>query len=50
MIFGILFGTYSSIFVAGPLLILFKLRPGMFEDDGTRTRLRVPATAQPSKS
>ena len=28
MIFGILFGTYSSIFVAGPLLILFKLRPG----------------------
>jgi SecD/SecF fusion protein len=28
MIFGILAGTYSSIFVAGPLLILFKLRPG----------------------
>jgi SecD/SecF fusion protein len=27
MIFGILVGTYSSIFVAGPLLILFKLRP-----------------------
>jgi SecD/SecF fusion protein len=27
MIFGILFGTYSSVFVAGPLLILFKLRP-----------------------
>lgn len=26
MIFGILAGTYSSIFVAGPLLILF--RPG----------------------
>jgi SecD/SecF fusion protein len=26
MIFGILFGTYSSIFVAGPLLILFNLR------------------------
>ncbi len=28
MLFGIVIGTYSSIFVAGPLLILFKLRPG----------------------
>ncbi|WP_157019171.1 protein translocase subunit SecDF [Mesorhizobium xinjiangense] len=27
MIFGVIIGTYSSIFVAGPLLILFKLRP-----------------------
>lgn len=27
MIFGVLIGTYSSIFVAGPLLILFRLRP-----------------------
>ena len=39
MIFGILIGTYSSIFVAGPLLILFKLRPESFgkqaEADGT---------------
>ena len=26
MLFGIVIGTYSSIFVAGPLLILFKLR------------------------
>lgn len=33
MIFGVLFGTYSSVFVAGPLLILFKLRPDMFEAD-----------------
>jgi SecD/SecF fusion protein len=33
MIFGILVGTYSSIFVAGPLLILFKLRPGIFDRD-----------------
>ncbi len=30
MIFGILIGTYSSIFIAGPLLILFKLRPETF--------------------
>ena len=27
MIFGVVVGTYSSIFVAAPLLILFKLRP-----------------------
>ena len=31
MIFGILIGTYSSVFVAGPLLILFKLRPDVFD-------------------
>jgi SecD/SecF fusion protein len=28
MIFGVFIGTYSSIFVAAPLLILFKLRSG----------------------
>ncbi|MCB1386137.1 MAG: protein translocase subunit SecDF [Nitratireductor sp.] len=28
MIFGIVVGTYSSIFIAAPVLILFKLRPG----------------------
>ena len=33
MIFGIVVGTYSSIFVAGPLLILFKLRPGGNESE-----------------
>jgi SecD/SecF fusion protein len=33
MIFGIVVGTYSSIFIAGPLLILFRLRPEMFERD-----------------
>ncbi len=27
MLFGVIIGTYSSIFVAGPLLILFGLRP-----------------------
>jgi SecD/SecF fusion protein len=31
MIFGIVIGTYSSIFVAGPLLILFRLRPDTFQ-------------------
>ncbi len=28
MIFGVFIGTYSSIFVAAPLLILFNLKPG----------------------
>jgi SecD/SecF fusion protein len=33
MIFGIVIGTYSSVFVAGPLLILFRLRGDTFEAD-----------------
>jgi SecD/SecF fusion protein len=56
MIFGILFGTYSSVFVAGPLLILFKLRPEMFEADkdektgkpGAANKGRLPPAAQPT--
>ncbi|WP_127523743.1 protein translocase subunit SecDF [Mesorhizobium sp. Z1-4] len=31
MIVGVVIGTYSSIFIAGPLLILFKLRPETFQ-------------------
>ena len=33
MLFGVVFGTYSSIFIAAPLLILFKLRPGQASDE-----------------
>jgi SecD/SecF fusion protein len=33
MIFGIIVGTYSSIFVAAPVLILFKLRPGQLSEE-----------------
>ena len=33
MLFGVVFGTYSSIFIAAPLLILFRLRPGGGEDE-----------------
>jgi SecD/SecF fusion protein len=33
MLFGVVFGTYSSIFIAAPLLILFKLRPGQATDE-----------------
>lgn len=47
MIFGIVVGTYSSIFVAGPLLILFRLRPEGFESED-KGKPAVPAGAQPS--
>ncbi|PWW04190.1 protein translocase subunit secF /protein translocase subunit secD [Hoeflea marina] len=33
MIFGVLVGTYSSIFIAAPVLILFKLRSDSFRKD-----------------
>jgi SecD/SecF fusion protein len=33
MLFGVVFGTYSSIFIAAPLLILFKLRPGQATEE-----------------
>lgn len=40
MIFGVFVGTYSSIFIAAPMLILFKLRPGQIagaqNDDGEK--------------
>ena len=47
MIFGILVGTYSSIFVAGPLLILFRLRPETFEAE---EKPGLPTSVQISKS
>ena len=33
MIFGVMIGTYSSIFIAAPVLILFNLRPGAMDRD-----------------
>ncbi|TPI62559.1 protein translocase subunit SecDF [Mesorhizobium sp. B3-1-3] len=33
MLFGVVFGTYSSIFIAAPLLILFRLRPQAATED-----------------
>jgi SecD/SecF fusion protein len=43
MIFGIVIGTYSSVFVAGPLLILFRLRAENFEADKNAGPAGVPA-------
>ena len=33
MLFGVAIGTFSSIYIAAPVLIAFKLRPESFEDD-----------------
>jgi SecD/SecF fusion protein len=49
MIFGLVVGTYSSIFVAGPLLILFKLRQEGGETGSKEKLPATPAGAQPSK-
>ncbi len=44
MLFGILIGTYSSLFVAAPLLILFRLRPDTFEAEKAKSSAKdVPA-------
>jgi SecD/SecF fusion protein len=32
ILIGVVVGTYSSVFIAGPMLYLFNLRPGMFGD------------------
>jgi SecD/SecF fusion protein len=45
MLFGIVTGTYSSIFIAGPLLILFGLRPGGEKADD-KPAAGVPAKAK----
>jgi SecD/SecF fusion protein len=45
MIFGILFGTYSSVFVAGPLLILFKLRPESETGEKQATEVAAPGSS-----
>ncbi|MCV0396695.1 MAG: protein translocase subunit SecDF [Rhizobiaceae bacterium] len=47
MIFGILIGTYSSVFVAGPLLILFQLRPGALSKEEDAAPGTTPSGATP---
>jgi SecD/SecF fusion protein len=47
IIIGVFVGTYSSLFIAGPMLILFKLRPGMFDksDDAKKDEIIPPSRA-----
>lgn len=46
MLFGVAIGTFSSIYVAGPILILFKLRHGASGSDSPKTG---GASIQPAK-
>ena len=48
MIVGILIGTYSSIFVAGPMLVLFKLRPGALSSDEDEEKEEAAAGGAPT--
>ncbi|MCL6707956.1 protein translocase subunit SecDF [Pseudomonas sp. R2.Fl] len=34
MLFGVLVGTFSSIYIAAPILIAFRLRPETFQEEG----------------
>ena len=50
MIFGVVVGTYSSVFIAAPILILFKLRPGQIagaDKDDTEAEKAATAATQP---
>ena len=44
MIWGVLVGTYSSTFIAAPILIFLNLRPGAGKDSGEATA-EAPATS-----
>jgi SecD/SecF fusion protein len=33
MFFGVAVGTFSSIYIAAPVLILFRLRPKSYDDE-----------------
>jgi preprotein translocase subunit SecF len=40
MIFGVVIGTYSSIFVAAPLLIYLGLKVGSLDADGEKVKAK----------
>lgn len=46
MLFGVAVGTFSSIYIAAPILIAFRLRPDAFnkgdEDEKTKKKVSVP--------
>lgn len=48
IILGVLIGTYSSLFIAGPMLILFKLRSDVFDEKDEKGQITVPS--QPVKT
>ncbi len=43
MLFGVLIGTFSSIYIAAPVLIAFKLRPESFQEEEGKAPEGLPA-------
>lgn len=43
MLFGVLIGTFSSIYIAGPLLIAFRLRPDVFDKKDSKEDEGMPS-------
>lgn len=48
MLFGVVVGTFSSIYIAAPVLILFKLRPDTFDKDRQEKGANVPEVQSPA--
>lgn len=48
MLFGVVVGTYSSIYVAGPMLIYFKLRSDAFDKDKDKVKADDTQAAKPA--
>jgi SecD/SecF fusion protein len=48
MLFGVAVGTFSSIYIAAPFLIVFKLRPDRFQTGGDKKQ-KAAADVQPNK-
>ena len=48
MLFGVFVGTYSSIYVAGPMLIYFKLRSDAFDKDKDKAKSDDTQAAKPA--
>ena len=48
MLFGVIVGTFSSIYVAAPMLIYFKLRPDAFDKDEDKAKAADASAAKPA--
>jgi len=46
MLFGVVVGTFSSIYIAGPILIVFRLRPDAFQKDEDKDKEREEVGAK----
>ncbi|GEO84891.1 MULTISPECIES: protein translocase subunit SecDF [Alphaproteobacteria] len=46
MLFGVMIGTFSSIYIAGPVLIAFKLRPETFQERDAEVEAARPVSGK----